>query len=202
MRATLEIKAEGISQKLGTIMHRLDNLQPAMQRIGRDLVSLTQKRIDRGVPPPNAPLTVAVKRGSKTLRDSGRLYSSITYDVDSHGVKVGTNVRYAAIQQFGGTIRAKGKSLAIPASAYTRTLMRKHGASPKEAIDSLKKSGWKIWTSKSGGAILGKKGKRGKVRVLFILRRSVTIPARPFLKIESDEKSTVLYHLTKYLLKG
>ena len=45
--------------------------------------------------------------GGKTLVDSARLMQSITSNASDTGVEVGTNVLYAAIHQFGGTIRAK-----------------------------------------------------------------------------------------------
>ncbi|MCD0491399.1 phage virion morphogenesis protein [Chromobacterium violaceum] len=41
-------------------------------------------------------------RGAKILQSSGRLASSITQTSSNEGAAVGTNVRYAAIHQFGG----------------------------------------------------------------------------------------------------
>ena len=82
-----------------------------------------------GVPwAPMSALTRALRRKgpgkgtAKLLRDTGRLRNSITYDADGHGFRVGTNIKYAAVQQFGteslpgGVIRPKRfRYLYIPA---------------------------------------------------------------------------------------
>ncbi|MCS7069092.1 MAG: phage virion morphogenesis protein [Meiothermus ruber] len=43
----------------------------------------------------------------QTLSDTGRLRRSFTYRANDRGFIVGTNVRYAAIHQYGGVIRPK-----------------------------------------------------------------------------------------------
>lgn len=45
--------------------------------------------------------------GGQTLSDTGRLRRSFTYRSNADGFIVGTNVRYAAIHQYGGIIRPK-----------------------------------------------------------------------------------------------
>lgn len=45
--------------------------------------------------------------GGQTLSDTGRLRRSFTYSANPRGFIVGTNVQYAAIHQYGGTIRPK-----------------------------------------------------------------------------------------------
>jgi phage gpG-like protein len=71
-------------------------------------------------------------RGGEPLRDTGRLFASLTPTLTADGFKVGTNVVYAAIQQHGGTVRAKqakqlfskklgkgfGKAVTIPARPF------------------------------------------------------------------------------------
>lgn len=65
-----------------------------------------------GLKPPGRP-------GGKILQDSGRLASSITPASDNDSALVGTNVKYAAIHQFGGKTRPheirprNGKALAF-----------------------------------------------------------------------------------------
>ena len=181
---------------------KVGHLRPALEAIGREMVSITQRRIHRGVPPPNAPLTRAVKQGKDplrgTLKDDGYLLSSINYRVGLNKVAWGSDRPYARIQQFGGVVRAKGsKRLAIPASPETRTLMRRYGTTPRECIEGLKRAGWQVWIK--GNAILGKRGKKGKIRTLFILKSSVRIPARPFLRFGFEEKRTVRQILEDHL---
>lgn len=53
----------------------------------------------------------------KTLHDTGELKNSVTSSATSHTASVGTNVAYARIHHFGGTIHAKNKpylAFAIP----------------------------------------------------------------------------------------
>lgn len=45
--------------------------------------------------------------GGQTLSDTGRLRRSFTYRATGRGFVVGTNMRYAAIHQYGGVIRPK-----------------------------------------------------------------------------------------------
>ncbi|OOS08053.1 phage virion morphogenesis (putative tail completion) protein [Moraxella cuniculi DSM 21768] len=47
--------------------------------------------------------------GGKTLTDTGELKDSITSSATSHTATVGTNVAYARIHHFGGTITPKKK---------------------------------------------------------------------------------------------
>lgn len=94
--------------------------------------------------------------GGKTLTDSARLMQSITSNATSDGVEIGTNVLYAAIHQFGGTITAK--------------------------------------TEKGLRFAIGKgKDKR------WAVKKSVTIPARPFLGIDNSDETQILDIATRWL---
>lgn len=46
----------------------------------------------------------AQRQGGQTLRDKGRLLDSITYEAAEDSLRIGTNVKYARIHQFGGII--------------------------------------------------------------------------------------------------
>lgn len=163
------------------------DLSGAMRRIADYMVSSTQRKISSGISPANSPLTRNVKQGSKTLRDTGGLISSIAGKSGRTTAEAGTNKVYARILQEGGTITPKrAKSLAIPASARTRTLMRQFGSTPASCIRGMKGGGYTVWTQ--GKAVMARKGKRGRPFVLFILRRSVKIPARPFLYIDARDE--------------
>ena len=87
------------------------------------------------------------------------------------------------------------RSLAIPAGARTRTLMRQYGATPRSCIDGMKAGGYSVWTVKAKGGssvVMARKGKRGIPFALFILKRSVKIPARPFLFIDELDEKVIL----------
>ncbi len=55
--------------------------EQALSLLGARAVGDMQKRIARGIDPPNAPSTIEAKGSSKPLVDEGRLRASITYAV-------------------------------------------------------------------------------------------------------------------------
>lgn len=85
-------------------------------------------------------------------------------------VEIGTNVEYAAIHEFGGTIQAKNrKYLAIPVG--TRR------GSP------LKHSDLRVRKTAGGNLVMVDDG--GTVQ--YVLKKSAEIPARPYLRPAADE---------------
>lgn len=180
------------------------NLDPAElnSRIGQYMVASTQRKIAGGIKPKNAPLTVAVKQNTKTLRDRGQLLASITSRSDKDSAIVGTNHIGAKLHQFGGTVKAKKKWLWIPASSWTRTQQRKYGFSPGDVMKGLKENGYSTWfqINEDSGVVMAEKKLKRKKRdeqgkvvhnaiVVFILKKFVIIPARPYLFLdELDHK--------------
>lgn len=176
------------------------NLSPLMADIAVYLVSSSQRKIAEGIPPENAPLTKAVKNGSKTLRDNGILAASITPSGSRDTAQAGTNMKYARLMHFGGTVTPKSASaLYIPASASTRKLMRTYGETPGKCISAMKAAGYQIWKSKSGKALLAKNGKEAEPFTLFIIKQSVTVPARPFLVLDEKDRAIIALKLENYL---
>jgi phage gpG-like protein len=158
------------------------------RKAGDYMVSSTKRKINSGIRPANAPLTTAVKKGSRTLRDRGQLYASIAAKTTNRFAAVGTNHIAARTNHFGATIRAKKKWLLIPASYETRRMQRKFGNRPKDCIEGMRRAGYNVWFHKS--VVLAKTGK-GKPFVLYILKKKVVIPARPFLTIDKTDRSVI-----------
>jgi phage gpG-like protein len=170
-----------------------------MQKAAQYLQSSADRKIRSGVPPANSPLTAAVKRGSQTLRDSNSMARGIAPHHGATWADASTRAKQAKILQYGGTITAKrAKALFIPAGPMTRTLMKQYGAlTPGDLIKSMKADGYdgfytplsKVYCMYKKGRALknGGTGKGGKPFALFIVRRSVTIPARPFLYIDDKD---------------
>ena len=87
-----------------------EDLSRPLRDVGQYLVTETNLRFETERGPGGLPWKEsgrALAQGGQTLSDSGRLKQSVTLRVGARDVQVGTNVRYAAIHQFGGTIRAK-----------------------------------------------------------------------------------------------
>jgi len=110
-----------------------------------------------------------VNMAKQGLYDQGNLINSLNlYDICPTAVYVGSRgVIYAAIHEFGGTIRAKRvKNLAIPVTEEARKI-----GSPRNMPD-LK------WIPGSGDVsyFVNDSG------VQYVLKPSVVIPARPYLR--------------------
>ena len=201
-----------VTKSVGVLAKRLSSgsLEPTMRRVSKYLVSSAVRKINGNIPPENAPLTQEVKQGNKTLRDNGQLMASIAPQSGKDWAAAQTNKKQAKILQEGGTVTAKGKSLAIPASYQTRLLMRKYNAQkPRELIEAMKADGYNVFRLKKEGGgstnILLAKKKRGEPFALFILKKSVKIPARPYLYLdEADEKfvTNEIRKSVREILKG
>lgn len=159
--AGVVIKVEGkevVAQRLRAVAGKLAAPADLYSEIGDALVVSTQHRFETGVSPEGSPWPPSIRAmltGGRTLRDSGRFANSITREADGSGVAVGTNVIWAAVHQFGATIRAKrAKSLAF----------------------------------KIGGKT--------------IFKKSVRIPARPFLGLDRKDEAEIERIAGDYLAKG
>ena len=108
---------EKITEWLNKVLKQAGDHTKLMHNIGSILEHNTKQRINTGIGTDDKPWQKswrAKMQGGTTLRDTSRLYNSITYNVLDGGkrIVVGTNVFYAPVMHFGATIRAKtGKYL-------------------------------------------------------------------------------------------
>ena len=135
-------------------------------------------------------------RGQVLKKREGLLSSSIqlsgaqgkvTTVGDSMIGTLGTNMEYAAVQEYGGTIRPKhGKYLAIPITRkYGGQALTDRGRSrgrPRDFKDTF------FAVSKKGNLIMFGKY-NGKVVPLFAMKKEVKIPKRPYMKPSLQEKA-------------
>ena len=115
---SVQVDDAQVRAALATLSARMGDLSPAMRSIGQTLVAATDLAFRSQKDPWGQawkPLAASTLRGrrkgkgsgsDKILRDTGRLSNSITYRAERASVQVGTNVIYAAIHQFGGSIGA------------------------------------------------------------------------------------------------
>lgn len=90
------------------IQTRAKNLSPAMRIIGEIVrASVVKNFEDEGRPAKWQKSKRASSQGGQTLTDTARLRRSITSKAFTDRAEIGTNVKYAAIHQFGGVIKAK-----------------------------------------------------------------------------------------------
>lgn len=196
----------------GTFQTMSQRLQESglLDGLGARATSLVQKNIRDGDWEPNAPLTRAIKgAGAKPLMDDGHLLASITYRVEGSRAIVWTARPGANIVHSGGKIRAtKSKFLTIPAGRKTRSLMGSYGLTPRACIEGMRKAGFDVFfrQERGGGSgmilYLPPKAKKGtKPTVLFILKKEVTIPARPFLRLPKESLAILARYVLKFAAK-
>lgn len=185
----LIMTSDGLEIALAGLGARALDLRPAMDEIGAMLMTSTDLRFERQVDPdgtpwtPNAPSTA--KRKAKLGRElvlqmSGRLRGSITRQAESNSVTVGANLVYAGIHQRGGT---------IDRAASVRQIYRKFvetkgkgGAVHRELLPGfVKKKQSNFETSHDVGA------------------HSITIPARPFLGINRQDREGAVEILQRFI---
>lgn len=157
--------------------------------------------LESGVQGASETLAGAMKRGmSKGQRhtsstpgtppnvQTGRLRNSIAVQkVGSLRRHVGTNVPYGKIQEFGGTITARGGALAVPIGPQGQKALRDSGGNIRSLnLWTLKRKGkppllvqinHKRLGRNKGGATYD-----GHMTPLFVLKKSVTLPARPWAR--------------------
>jgi phage gpG-like protein len=192
--------------KIRSIADKVRNTGGLMSEVGQYMTSSTQRKIDKGIQPENAPLTRAWKKGGLPLRDTGKYMSSISHRSDNAKAVIGTKAIQGPLIHQGGTVKPKkAKKLYIPAGWKTRQMMRKFGLTPGKCIEGMKKAGYKIWKSKSGKALMaaqkGAKGKKAEAFVLFVLKDRVTIPARKHFFIDSVDRQVLMEKAAQWLKK-
>lgn len=113
---SIEIDDREARAALARLATRAERLAPALAEIGEALVQSTQARFVSETAPDgapwaaNTPATRARKRNPRILTEDGYLGDLIAYDVDSQGLRVGSNRDYAATHQFGAKRGAFGTS--------------------------------------------------------------------------------------------
>ena len=169
--------------------------------VGRQAVEIIRGHIHEGKGfSPLSPATVAYRGAGRPLQDTSGLRDSFTFNVvDEKTVNVGTNKPYAAIQNNGGVIHAKkSKWLWIPAEG-TRKLQRRYGYSPTDVICGMKAAGYSVFRIGRTMCYREKKRSRNengelqiKSHILYYLKKSVEIPARPFFFIDDHEMDLLM----------
>lgn len=105
--------SDEVGRKLAAAVTLLTDPRPLYDRLGSALVLSTSQRFERGTGSDGNPWPQSIRvltQGGKTMQNTGFLRRSLTHEVSGTGVSVGTNAIYAAVHQFGATIRPKSKS--------------------------------------------------------------------------------------------
>lgn len=90
--------------------------EPLLKAISQKLLNNFKLGIKKGQSPDGSKMAGISHRVGQPLRDTGRLQRSLTATVTNGKIIIGTNLKYAAIQQFGSTEEVK-----VPAHVKTIT---------------------------------------------------------------------------------
>jgi len=110
------------------------------------------------------------KASTRALIDTGMLRNSIRSQViNDYTVRIGSPLVYAPTHQYGAVIVPKrARALLIPLTEETRYKDPSYIRSRYKTFIAL-------------GIVWGKRGRRSQPKPLYLLKRRVRIPARPFL---------------------
>jgi phage virion morphogenesis protein len=180
MTIKIEATIDGL-EGLGAALERMkalgQNPRPIWKAIGNKGESSTRLRFKNQVGPDGVswkPSLRVQKNGGQTLIKSTILLRSITHRADRSGAEWGSNIKYAAIHQFGGEIKRKEKSgvLRLRTDAGGRLLRQK---------------------DYSNLSVFAKHThKRVTERSYSMGAHTIHMPARPFLGVNAEDGREML----------
>lgn len=171
----ITIKNDTLTATLKNLHNRLKDMSPVMRVIALLMKNAVEDNFEAQGRPRWKPSQRVLKKGGQTLQKSGRLATSIKESNTRKQARVGTNVKYAAIHQFGGPITQP---------AHTQTL-------------AFKKTGGFM------GRSAASRKRTGAVRVAFAnyAARTINMPARPFLDLTEGDMDMITEKISKYLMQ-
>lgn len=189
----ISIPDEALRAALGRLIASLTDMTPTMRDLSEIMIDASARAFDNTSDPttgkPWQPLSAARQRQrahkgrsiANVLQDSGLLVGSIARPSGPGAVReigpdhalVGTDVPYAAIHQFGGTIKRE-------AAPMTVRLRKKNG---------------RIQFAKT-------KHKRVRIVDTVHKAYTITIPARPFIGVSQTDIQDMLDTITRNLQKA
>lgn len=118
----IKVNSAAVTHTLERLAQRVSDMRPAMRDIADELryqsmVNFEQQGRPRWQPLSTATLAANKSRraGGQILRDTGRLMNSLRPSYTGNSATVASDVKYAAMHQFGGTA---GRGVKIPARPF------------------------------------------------------------------------------------
>ncbi|QOW46457.1 MULTISPECIES: phage virion morphogenesis protein [Acinetobacter] len=103
---------EKLREFLAKVHAKVENPELLYRKLSVLLLDQTERRFDTSIGTDDKPWKQSWRaevQGGKTLRNTGRLQDSIVSRIQGNRITIGTNVKYAALMHFGGTVKPKGK---------------------------------------------------------------------------------------------
>lgn len=183
---SITIDDAAVKRRLEQLGKQAKNMKPAMNEIAQYMLRVTDDRFDKGVDPegehwaPNAKSTIKRKGHAKPLINKpgmGHLRRMVV-KTTSDSVTIGPSLqaqKYAAIQQFGGDTKHGARDMIL----HFRSFKRGDNAG-------------KTLFSKSNKATHGMKTSRKA--------GTITIPARPYLGINDEDKQRINEKISLWIM--
>ena len=191
-------RAEEVKSLIEGMQRRGHKAEPVLRQYGGYMREMVLEHFAKGMGPtgPWKEGRRAGDQGGKTLYDTGRLAGSISgqgslisSDVE---VRLGTRVKYARIHQEGGVIKpVNAKWLTVPVEASRRKKARDY----EDAFVIMGSHG-PLLVRKKG------KGKNEKLVILYALKKSVTMPARPYMWFDAGADDRLVAMLAEWVEEG
>jgi phage gpG-like protein len=192
----MQVVEQSLTQAVASIREPVTNMKPLMNRLSAFLLRCAMHKFDKGGGAvPWTPSRRALLAGRKTLNQHGYLRNSLRRMHDSGMAGIFTNYFSARIHEEGGVIRPrKAKALAIPIDPISidKTPAMFPGAFiPRTGKDGERKN-----------VILWRPAKGEKAISIFLLLKSVTMPARPYIAPTDQELQQVDPLLSQWIVNG
>lgn len=203
---SIQTEDKGARIMLSGLTQAVNNMTPFWESAGAFMLRSIANTFRMGGNPKWPESRRAQAESGKTMLLSNRLRNSIAYSASASELVVGTNTRYARLQNEGGIVKPKkAKALAIP--------LHKEARRAAENVTSIKdiEGLWMLVRAGKAPLLCKTKGERtskktgavslkSKVSIepWFVLLKSVKVPARPFLRVTSDDMTRLERMAKKY----
>ena len=105
----IDISNQAVTAAFNKLLQLGQNPAPALEGIGRSMQTNVLLGFRTGTSPYGQKWAPLKHRSGKPLVDKGHLQNSISYRLVGNAVEIGTNLRYATLHQFGGTVKPKNR---------------------------------------------------------------------------------------------
>ena len=197
--ARVDIQDEAIRAAIDAAIAAGADARAMLSDIGAHVLSTTQSRFQAKQAPDGkswqafSPKTLKRmprnRRPPQLLRDTNRLYGSLTSVIEQDGLLVGTNVAYAGLHQFGGDISQAERQQ----TATFKTVNA--GAGRKVVNGELVTYGSRLRFAKASD-----RAKRKQQKTFTVPTRTFTVPARPFLGISALDEIEIGAIIQRHLV--
>jgi len=173
---TINIEDGAVREMLNGLIGRAGNMSPVMAKVAQLMLEAVRKNFRAGGRPEKWP--PLKHREGQPLRDTNRLMNSVTASHTETTASAGTNVIYAAMQNFGAS---KGQFGTVTADVkpHKRVITQAFGRPLKTPLEVMVRAHQRQQAAPWGN-----------------------IPARPFMVIPDDDLAIIRQTIINWIARG